>query len=117
MSDEQEEIENEEQQVSKTASQKEQAQAMSSMSAGSNQEQSTFDAAKAERNVKALLAAQKQDQKAKLQREKELAAITVKKEDTQLLVDQLNLTTAEADRTLREHQGDVRAALKTLVFA
>lgn len=55
-----------------------------------------------------------EEKAAKLQREKELARIVIKKEDVDLIVDEMEIPRAAAERSLREHKGDVVEALVSL---
>ena len=61
----------------------------------------------------------KQDQKKaeKLARERELAKIAISKEDVDLIMSEMELPKDKAERTLREHGGDVVKALTALVNA
>merc|ERR1712048_315515 len=61
----------------------------------------------------------KQDQKKleKLARERELAKITISKEHVDLIMSEMELPKDKAERTLREHGGDVVKALTALVNA
>merc|ERR1711915_521235 len=51
----------------------------------------------------------------KLARERELAKVTVSKEDIDLIVTEMEISKDAADRTLREHGGDVVSALTALI--
>jgi len=51
----------------------------------------------------------------RLARERELSKVQVVKEDVDLIVAEMELPRERADRCLREHGGDVVAALTTLV--
>merc|ERR1711915_1111089 len=51
----------------------------------------------------------------KLARERELAKVPVNKDDVQLIVSEMEMSKEAADRCLREHAGDVTAALTALV--
>merc|ERR1719365_269557 len=51
----------------------------------------------------------------KLARERELAKVPVNKDDIQLIVSEMEISKELADRCLREHGGDVTAALTALV--
>uniref|UniRef100_F7EKV7 Huntingtin interacting protein K n=1 Tax=Monodelphis domestica TaxID=13616 RepID=F7EKV7_MONDO len=53
------------------------------------------------------------EQKAKQEREKELAKVTIKKED-KLIMTEMEISRAAAERSLREHMGNVVDALITL---
>uniref|UniRef100_A0A8V5GXG2 Nascent polypeptide-associated complex subunit alpha-like UBA domain-containing protein n=3 Tax=Psittaciformes TaxID=9223 RepID=A0A8V5GXG2_MELUD len=54
------------------------------------------------------------EQKAKQEREKELAKVTIKKEDLELIMTEMEISRAAAERSLREHMGNVVEALVTL---
>uniref|UniRef100_A0A803WDF0 Huntingtin interacting protein K n=1 Tax=Ficedula albicollis TaxID=59894 RepID=A0A803WDF0_FICAL len=54
------------------------------------------------------------EQKAKQEREKELAKVTIKKEDLELIMTEMEISRAAAERSLREHMGNVVEALITL---
>eukprot|EP00795_Rhopilema_esculentum_P000268 gene268-9916_t len=51
----------------------------------------------------------------KAQREKELAQVKIKKEDVDLIVDQMEISQVIAEKRLREHKGDVVEALVSLL--
>lgn len=46
--------------------------------------------------------------------ERELAKVSIKKEDVDLIADEMEISKARAERTLREHQGNVVEALASL---
>ncbi|GBP58786.1 Huntingtin-interacting protein K [Eumeta japonica] len=50
----------------------------------------------------------------RLEKEKELQKVLVKKDDIELIVREMEISRTIAERTLREHRGDVVAALTTL---
>nr|XP_039252093.1 huntingtin-interacting protein K-like [Styela clava] len=52
-----------------------------------------------------------------LEREKELAKVPIKKEDVELIINELEVTKQNAERTLRENGGNLVAALTALVKA
>nr|XP_039323968.1 huntingtin-interacting protein K-like [Saimiri boliviensis boliviensis] len=54
------------------------------------------------------------EQKAKQEREKELAKVTIKKEDLELIMTEMEISQAAAERSLREHMGNVVEALIAL---
>ncbi|XP_037548102.1 huntingtin-interacting protein K [Nematolebias whitei] len=54
------------------------------------------------------------EQKAKQEREKELAKVTIKKEDVELIMSEMEISRSVAERSLREHMGNVVDALVTL---
>jgi NACalpha-BTF3-like transcription factor len=51
----------------------------------------------------------------KLARDQQLAKVQISKEDVELIISELEVPRDKADRCLREHGGDVVAALTTLV--
>jgi NACalpha-BTF3-like transcription factor len=55
------------------------------------------------------------DAKHFLFRQRELAAVSIKEEDIDLIVNELEITRTIAEVTLREHKGDVVAALRHLI--
>ena len=48
-------------------------------------------------------------------REKELAQVKIRKEDVDLIVDQMEISQSIAEKRLREHEGDVVEALVSLL--
>ncbi|XP_056428023.1 huntingtin-interacting protein K [Hyla sarda] len=54
------------------------------------------------------------EQKAKQEREKELAKVTIKKEDVELIMNEMEIPRSSAERSLREHMGNVVEALIAL---
>ncbi|KAI8500778.1 hypothetical protein Bbelb_215960, partial [Branchiostoma belcheri] len=50
----------------------------------------------------------------KASRERELAKVVIRKEDVELIMTELEVTKLVAERTLREHQGDIVKALISL---
>ncbi len=50
----------------------------------------------------------------RIAKEKELAKVSIKKEDVDLMVDELMISKTKAERTLREHAGNVVEALAAL---
>lgn len=55
-----------------------------------------------------------EEKAAKLQREKELAKVVIRKEDVDLIVEEMEIPRSAAERSLREHKGDVVEALVSL---
>eukprot|EP00090_Calanus_glacialis_P016828 TRINITY_DN2633_c0_g1_i1.p1 TRINITY_DN2633_c0_g1~~TRINITY_DN2633_c0_g1_i1.p1 ORF type:complete len:146 (-),score=76.55 TRINITY_DN2633_c0_g1_i1:46-450(-) len=53
----------------------------------------------------------------KLARERELAKVVISKEHVELIIHEMELSKEKAERTLREHGGDVVKALTALVNA
>lgn len=49
-----------------------------------------------------------------LARERELAKVAINKEDVDLILNELEISKTKAERTLREHQGNVVEALAAL---
>ncbi|XP_018428289.1 PREDICTED: huntingtin-interacting protein K [Nanorana parkeri] len=54
------------------------------------------------------------EQKAKQEREKELAKVTIKREDVELIMNEMEILRSAAERSLREHMGNVVEALIAL---
>ncbi|XP_054627833.1 huntingtin-interacting protein K [Dunckerocampus dactyliophorus] len=54
------------------------------------------------------------EQKAKQEREKELAKVTIKREDVELIMSEMEISRVAAERSLREHMGNVVEALVAL---
>ncbi|CAL1603016.1 unnamed protein product [Knipowitschia caucasica] len=54
------------------------------------------------------------EQKAKQEREKELAKVTIRREDVELIMQELEISRLVAERSLREHLGNVVEALVAL---
>nr|CAD7451375.1 unnamed protein product [Timema bartmani] len=50
----------------------------------------------------------------KMARERELLKVSIKKEDVDLIMRELEISRSKAERTLREHHGDVVQALVAL---
>ena len=55
-----------------------------------------------------------EEQEQKTAREKHLASVKIKKEDIELIVREMEVSTSAAERCLRESEGDVVAALISL---
>ncbi|NWS71132.1 HYPK protein, partial [Crotophaga sulcirostris] len=71
-------------------------------------------AADLERAMSVIGDRRSREQKAKQEREKELAKVTIKKEDLELIMNEMEISRAAAERSLREHMGNVVEALITL---
>ncbi|CAI5780179.1 Hypothetical predicted protein [Podarcis lilfordi] len=54
------------------------------------------------------------EQKAKQEQEKELAKVTIQKEDLELIMNEMEISRAAAECSLREHMGNLVEALITL---
>ena len=50
----------------------------------------------------------------RVEKEKELAKVSIRKEDVDLIADEMEISKSKAERTLREHAGDVVEALAVL---
>ena len=50
----------------------------------------------------------------RIAKEKELAKVSIKKEDVDLIVEEMEISKSKAERTLREHEGNVVEALAAL---
>ncbi|KAI3436157.1 hypothetical protein D9Q98_002214 [Chlorella vulgaris] len=73
------------------------------------------DNSKVQQAMQALAAEQAQRNEAQRQRERELAAVKVQKQDVELIAQQFDLDKKKAERCLREAKGDVKAALTQLL--
>lgn len=62
-----------------------------------------------------LAAAQQADKEAARAREAQLAAVKVSKEDVDVIVAETEVDRKVADRRLREHNGDLKAALQSFL--
>ncbi|XP_033098136.1 huntingtin-interacting protein K-like [Anneissia japonica] len=54
------------------------------------------------------------EKKAKAEREKELAKVVIRKEDVDLIVNELEISRPAAEKSLREHKGHLVSSLITL---
>lgn len=57
----------------------------------------------------------KKHAEARVEREKQLASVKVKKEDVELIMAEMEVGKAKAERCLKEHNADLKAALSSLV--
>ncbi|GIL65837.1 hypothetical protein Vafri_19484 [Volvox africanus] len=110
--DENEQEQEQEELASKDRQGREQAAALKSM-ADKGPEERQMDESKVAQAMQSLFAAQKASKDAERQRERELAAIKVSKEDVDLLAAELELRDKKAaERVLRLAGGDLRRALE-----
>ncbi|KAF4323782.1 hypothetical protein BBO99_00000966 [Phytophthora kernoviae] len=70
-------------------------------------EEKQMDENKMKKAFQALLKQEEADKEAERKREKLLAAVKVQKEDVELIATEMEITTQQADRKLREADGDV----------
>lgn len=74
---------------------------------------------KDQNKLKSALAALREqeqaDKEAERQRDKELAAVVVCPDDVTVLMEQMELTKSQADRILREQNGDLKKSLAYLI--
>ena len=80
-------------------------------------EQKELDSAKASQAIASITSNLKVDREAEAARERELAAVSIEQADVDLIAAEMELGKEVAERTLREHKGDVVQALNTLVAA
>jgi len=66
-------------------------------------------------DIGSILANLNQSNKQKCEREKQLAAVKISKADVELIMNELDIKKQLAERTLREHNGNVVDALMQLV--
>lgn len=67
--------------------------------------------------ISAISSIHQKDADQKAQREKLLSSVKVKKEDVELISTELEIAKQNAERLLKEHNGDVAAALSAFVNA
>lgn len=80
-------------------------------------EEKELDEEKLKREYRKIAEQDRKEQEEKRKREKELAKIKVSKEDVQAIVREMEVDSDEAERKLKEHNGDVVAALKSYLTA
>jgi len=66
-------------------------------------------------DIGSILANLSKTNKEECEREKQLAAVKISKSDVELIMNELDIQKKLAERTLREHNGDVVQALMQLV--
>lgn len=93
----------------KTREAAEQAQALDKLT--DKVEEKELDQAKVQRAMAEIAASEKTEQEVQRQRQKELAAVKLKKEDVELVALEFELDKKLAESRLREHRGNVKAAL------
>ncbi|GMF38754.1 unnamed protein product [Phytophthora fragariaefolia] len=81
------------------------------------EEEKAMDENKMKQAFQALLKQEEADKEAERQLEKKLAAVKVSKDDVALVASEMEITTQQADRKLREADGDVVKCLQTLIAA
>lgn len=74
-----------------------------------------MDTSQIQKAMAALASQQRAAREATKQREKELAAVKVAPQDIDFLVLEFELDKRKAERALREHKGDVRETVLSLV--
>ena len=77
----------------------------------------SVDRSQVQQAMQKLAADQAQRTEAQRQRERELAAVKVQKDDIELVATMFDLDKKRAERCLREHKGDAKAALRALCAA
>ena len=65
--------------------------------------------------MQALTSNQKASKEAQVQREKELAAVKINKEDVDVIANEFEMDKKAAERRLRENGGDLEKALQSLL--
>uniref|UniRef100_A0A7S0YQP6 Nascent polypeptide-associated complex subunit alpha-like UBA domain-containing protein n=1 Tax=Polytomella parva TaxID=51329 RepID=A0A7S0YQP6_9CHLO len=91
---------------------REQAAAMGKLADTDNQEMQ-IDANKVNKAMLALAAAQKASKVASLEREKELASVVIHKADIDVIANEFEIDKKQAERRLRECNGNLRKALES----
>eukprot|EP00741_Cyanophora_paradoxa_P015139 tig00020848_g14610.t1 len=75
-------------------------------------EEKELDVAKVRKAMSSITAAEDLEAQA---RERELAAVVVKKDDIEFMERELEITKQEAEQAIREHKGDVTAAVRSFL--
>lgn len=78
-------------------------------------EEEELDEEKLKQEYRKILEQDRRDQEEKRRKEKELAKVKVSKEDVQLIVEEMEVEAEVAERTLKEHKGDVVATLRSFL--
>ncbi|KAG6622277.1 Huntingtin-interacting protein K [Phytophthora cinnamomi] len=81
------------------------------------EEEKAMDENKMKQAFQALLKQEEADKEAERLLEKKLAAVKVSKDDVALVASEMELSSQQADRKLREAGGDVVKCLQTLIAA
>lgn len=105
--------EREEQQDQKTRTGAEQAAALDKVT--DMVEEKELDTSKTQKAMQALAASRQADLEAQRQRERELAAVKVSKEDIDLIAEEYEIDRKKAELRLRECKGDLKAALHSFL--
>jgi len=113
-----EDEEEEEEKIEQVKSKAEESNALEKLTTNADEEDSKKSVDL--NSMKHLLQTLKQEEEAEKlalqKKDKELAAIKIKKEDVALIASELLLPVAVAERKLREANGDAYQCLKTLIF-
>ncbi|KAJ3089452.1 hypothetical protein HK102_006383 [Quaeritorhiza haematococci] len=89
---------------------------MNNMNAGAFQDDAnTVDEGKLNRAMTFISDVSKTQREQKTAREKELEKVTISKEDVELIMKEMNLGKAQAEKVLRENKGHVVDALRMLI--
>ncbi|GBG65566.1 hypothetical protein CBR_g51449 [Chara braunii] len=78
-------------------------------------EERQLDSARVQQAMASITAASEADRRAQLARERELAAVRINGADVDIIVSELELEKKVAESMLREHKGDVVAALRSFL--
>ena len=79
------------------------------------EEKEITDGANLNDAMNALNDKRKKEADKKAERERQLASVKVKKEDVELIVNELEISKLKAERVLKENNGDLSAALSFLI--
>ncbi|KAE8997623.1 hypothetical protein PR003_g19455 [Phytophthora rubi] len=104
-----------EEEPQQTKSKQDESSAMDKLT--DHEEEKAMDENKMKAAFQALLKQEEADKEAERLLEKKLAAVKVNKEDVALVAAEMELSTQQADRKLREADGDVVKCLQTLIAA
>eukprot|EP01103_Thecamoeba_quadrilineata_P001894 TRINITY_DN11759_c0_g1_i1.p1 TRINITY_DN11759_c0_g1~~TRINITY_DN11759_c0_g1_i1.p1 ORF type:complete len:119 (+),score=43.10 TRINITY_DN11759_c0_g1_i1:31-357(+) len=79
-------------------------------------EEKELDTEKVQKAMSFVMSTEKQENlEEQKQRAQELAAVKINEEDVELIVNELDVPRPSAELTLREHKGDVIAALRAII--
>ncbi|KAE8884758.1 hypothetical protein PF005_g6655 [Phytophthora fragariae] len=104
-----------EEEPQQTKSKQDESSAMDKLT--DHEEEKAMDENKMKAAFQALLKQEEADKEAERLLEKKLAAVKVSKDDVALVAAEMELSTQQADRKLREADGDVVKCLQTLIAA
>ncbi|KAJ1496022.1 hypothetical protein T484DRAFT_2942746 [Baffinella frigidus] len=84
---------------------------------GNMREEKEMDTGKAQNALSQLTSAAEAEKAAKLERERELSKVKIDRKDVELIMAEMEVEEAKAERVLRENGGEAIKALRALVNA